>query len=105
MKARVLSLVHAEVVEAVIYLQKQSGLGETFLNQIYSKFDEIGADPESFPLWELNPLNVEIRRVLLPRFRYVIYFQMIKHEVVITAVVHGSRDCESWLKRVRHVDF
>lgn len=104
MSVRVLSPVHREIVEAATYLEQQAGLGAEFLNLVYSNLDAIKADPDSFPLWELNPLDVEIRRVLLQRFRYVIYFQVLRDDIVILAVSHGSRDYDTWLNRARQLD-
>lgn len=101
MNVRILSPVHREIVEAANYLERQAGLGADFLKLVYSHLDSVEADPESFPLWELNPLKVEIRRVHLQRFRYIIYFQVIRNEIIILAISHGSRDYDTWLNRVR----
>lgn len=101
MNLRILSPAHDEIVIATNYLQKLSGMGWEFNEQVYSKLDSIEADPNAFPLWELNSLDVEIRRVMLQRFRYVIYFQIVLDEVIILAIRHTSQDYKSWMNRIR----
>ena len=104
MTFRILSPAHNEIVAATTYLEKQSGLGGEFLGVVYSTFDDIEADFNAFPQWEMNPLDAEIRRVILKRFRYVIYYQIVHDEIVVLAVCHGSRDFGTWLKRVQQRD-
>ncbi|MBC7818728.1 MAG: type II toxin-antitoxin system RelE/ParE family toxin [Planctomycetaceae bacterium] len=105
MNFRVLIIpVHREIVQASAYLEQQAGLGAEFLNLVYTNLDAIEANPDSFPLWESNPLEIEIRRVVLQRFRYIVYFQMIRDEVIVLAVSHASRDYHNWLNRVQPLD-
>lgn len=104
MNFRVLSPVHREIVQASAYLEQQAGLGAEFLTLVYANLDAIEADPGSFPLWESNPLEMEIRRVVLQRFRYIVYFQIVRDEIIVLAVSHASRDYHNWLNRVQKLD-
>ena len=105
MNVRVLSPVHREIVQAASYLEEHGRLGADFLKLVYSTLDAIEADPASFPLWEANPLDTEIRRVILQRFQYLMFFQIVVDEIIVLSVCHGSRDHSTWLSRVQQLDF
>ena len=104
MNLRILSPAHREIAEATTYLEKQAGLGSDLIEGVYSTFTIIQADPSAFPLWELNPLNTEIRRAFLKRFRYIIYYQVVPEEIIILTVRHASQDFASWMNRVQRFD-
>lgn len=105
MNFRVLTCVREEIVSAAMWFEvKAAGLGIEFLDLVEAELGKIEADPNSFPAWEHNFLDAEIRRVILRRFEYVIYYQIVQEEVVVVSVSHGSRDYESWVKRIRHLD-
>ena len=40
-----------------------------------------------------------IRRVVVNRFPYSVYFRAEQHRIVVLAVFHGSRDPVLWLAR------
>ena len=105
MRFRVLSPANREIVDAADHLQTQCGEGVEFLRLVFKNLDAIEADPYSFPLWELNTTDLEIRRVLLTKFQYLIFYQIIRDEVIVWTVRHGSRDSAGWLKRAQQVGF
>lgn len=106
MNFRVLTVVREEIAaDARSYNEKREGLGVEFLDLVEGMLGQIEADPRSLPLWEHNFLDTEIRRGLLRRFQYVIYYQIFQDEVVVVSVAHGSRDYGSWIKRIRRPDF
>jgi len=41
----------------------------------------------------------DVRAVKLRRFRYVVYYMVLKDRVEVLAVLHGSRDESSWKSR------
>ena len=90
MNVRVLSPVHREIVQAANYLEEHGRLGAGFLKLVYSTLEAIKADPESFPLWEANPLETEIRRVILQRFSYLIFFQIVVDEIIVNLPFKAS---------------
>ena len=106
MNFRVLTSVREEIVAAAMWFDgKVAGLGVEFLDLVEAELDKIEADPKSFPEWEHNFLDAEIRRVIVPRFGYLIYYQVFQDEVLVVSVSHGSRDYESWIKRIKGLDF
>jgi plasmid stabilization system protein ParE len=40
-----------------------------------------------------------MRRALLRRFPYAIFFEVARTEIIIYAVFHGARDPQSWRRR------
>lgn len=106
MNFRVLTSVREEIVTAAMWFDgRVTGLGVEFLDLVEAELGKIEADPNSFPAWEHNFLDAEIRRVILRRFEYMIYYQVVQGEVVVVSVSHGSRDYGSWIKRIKRLDF
>ncbi len=106
MSFRVLTPAREELVAAAEwYESKTEGLGIDFIDVVEKELAAIESDPYSFPLWELNVLDAEIRRVFLQRFGFLIYYQVIQDEVIVLTICHGSRNDESWIKRVRRLDW
>lgn len=105
MKFRILSPACREIVDIADYLRTQSGRGDEFLRLVFDNLDAIESDPYSFPQWELNTTDLEIRRVLLAKFRYLIYYQITRDEVIVLTACHGSRDPGQWLSRAQQLGF
>ena len=69
------------------YEERSSGLGDQFLEELYA---DIGGIP-------LNPLLYEVvrqrvRRRLLRRFPYAIYFSLEEDQILVLGVFHCARD-------------
>ena len=78
------------------YETERTGLGLEFLGHLSKTYDRIGADPLRY-----RELEFGIRRALLPRFPYAVYFAVEPDVVVILAVLHVSRDPAEWQRRRR----
>ncbi len=76
------------------YEQRQTGLGERFLERLRSSLATISGNPEMYAV-----LRDETRAAPLRRFPYVIYYRIEAGAVVILAVVHGHRDPQVWMRR------
>lgn len=76
------------------YEHRQSGLGDDFLEHLDRALAQIHDRPLSFPL-----VNRTVRRALLHRFPYCIYFVLTGHELVILAVLYGGRKPSEWRRR------
>ncbi len=101
MKLRVLSLAETDVMEAALWYEgRQSGVGLAFWSAVDDAYRRIRAIPEGFPLWEGNSGSRPIRRLVLPRFPNVIYFEILTSEVLVIAVSHASRSPGHWLSRL-----
>jgi len=76
------------------YEKEQSGLGLEFLHELRKTYDRISQGPLKY-----QALRGGIRRALLRRFPYAVYFDPQGDSVVILAVLHASRDPAEWQRR------
>jgi len=85
----------AELLEArAWYDGERPGLGTEFLTEVRAAVALLREMPEAFPT-----VHRSIRRVLLKRFPYALYFFLDQSTVVVVAVVHGRRDPAVWRAR------
>lgn len=70
----------------------QSGLGDAFLDEVSAALHPLTDYPEISRLYHNN-----FRRILLHRFPYKIFYQVIGHRVVIFRVLHVRQCHESVL--------
>ena len=88
---------HAEVEVLAAqkwYEERRLGLGGEFRAVIDDAIDRVSRQPESFPR-----VHGEIRRALVQRFPFGLYFETIANQVVVLGVVHGHRDPKTWKSR------
>jgi toxin ParE1/3/4 len=69
------------------YERKVPGLGDEFLNEFAAAMRRLEDNPERERLYYQN-----FRRVLLRRFPYKIFYQLIGSRVVIFRVLHAKQD-------------
>ena len=86
----------AELAEAVAwYDAQQPGLGDQLGDVIAAALERLSAQPELYP--EVIP---SVRRVVLARFPYSLFYRLRWDEVEILAVFHHRRDPSTWQRRV-----
>jgi plasmid stabilization system protein ParE len=84
-----------EIEEAGLWYEDQrAGLGELFAAELFELISRIAESPLQFP--SIGPL---VRRGLLPKFPYAVYFLVENAETVIIAVLHQRRDPAVWRRR------
>lgn len=76
------------------YESQQPGLGDDFLDCVDEILNRICQIPESFPV-----VYRDVRRAVVQRFPYVVYYRIVSSRVVVTAVFHGRRDPKVWQAR------
>jgi plasmid stabilization system protein ParE len=76
------------------YESQQPGLGDDFLDCVDEILNRICQIPESFPV-----VYRDVRRAVVRRFPYVVYYRIVSSRVVVTAVFHGRRDPKLWQAR------
>jgi plasmid stabilization system protein ParE len=73
------------------YENEQPGLGLDFLNELRATYDRIADGP-----FKYQDLRSGIRRALVGRFPYAVYFAVEAGIVVVLSVLHVSRDPAEW---------
>ena len=70
-------------------------MGDEFLDELDSILRRVITDPLQFP-----KIKNQIRRALLRRFPYSVYFGLTRETVELVAVLHQRRDPRTWERRV-----
>jgi len=71
------------------YEDKRIGLGNEFLDELAEAMRRLELNPERQPFYYR-----QFRRVLLCRFPYKIFYQIIGERVVVFRVLHSKQDHE-----------
>lgn len=79
---------------ATWYEQRRDGLGLRFLGEVDRIFRRIEDGPLQYPMVE-----EEVRRALLRKFPYTVYFIEEPAQIVVLAVLHCSRHPDVWRSR------
>ena len=86
----------AELDGAVAYYQNQrSGLGLDFLADVERAFSKIQQHPELGRSYKIRGL----RRYVLQRFPFFIFYAELKACIWIVAIAHSKRKPDYWRKR------
>ncbi len=87
--------VRDELNDAYIwYESQQAGLGDEFLNCVDETLNRICLMPGSYAV-----VYRDVRRAVVQRFPYSVYYRIISSRVIVTAIFHGRRDPKSWQAR------
>jgi len=85
-----------ELIEAAVYYDKQvPGLGERFESEIRYATDLLLDQPEIGP-----PADPDLRKFILTRFPFTLYYSVTADVLRIEAVAHQSRRPGYWKPRV-----
>ena len=85
----------AELLEARDWYEaRQEGLGFEFSAAVDATIANICELPLAYPR-----VHNEIRRAVLQRFPYAVFFQLLEDKVVILAIIHGRRHPSTWQSR------
>ncbi len=84
-----------EMLDAARYYEVQApGLGSDFLDKIDGAVEDIGRNPERWPV-----LRANIRRRLVHRFPYALLYCVDLEEIVVQATMHLHRRPDYWSHR------
>lgn len=70
------------------------GLGRQFVDAVDVAVAAIAERPLGFPR-----VHGEIRRAVLRRFPYAVFFRLAADQIVVLGVLHGHRDPRTWQSR------
>lgn len=93
MNLRILELAYLEIEDAQEYYNlQQENLGDRFKKEIQKTIDHILAFPTLFPEVENN-----IRRCLLHKFPYSVFYTIDDETIVILSIAHQRRKPFYWI--------
>ena len=73
------------------YEEHNPGLGFEFIRAVDSCLASIGRNLSTYPL-----VHRDVRRALIRRFNYGIFYLIEEDKIVITACFHVKRDPQQW---------
>ncbi|MHC5761655.1 type II toxin-antitoxin system RelE/ParE family toxin [Nostoc sp.] len=76
------------------YDSQKPGLGDEFLDCVDKMVNLICQMPESYAV-----TYRDVRRAIVRRFPYAVYYRIVSSRVIVTAIFHGRRDPKSWQMR------
>jgi len=98
MKIEFLPPARAELTDAISYYNTQSeGLGYEFAAEIKRTLGRIAQYPDAW-----FKLSKRTRRCRTNRFPYGVIYQIREDTLLIVAIMHLSREPESWKSRLRN---
>lgn len=84
-----------DVAEAALWYEaNEPGLGAQFVDQVQATIDTIADQPNAF-----TTVYNSVRRALVRRFPFGVFYQIDKDGVIVIAVLHGSRHPRAWKER------
>jgi toxin ParE1/3/4 len=85
----------ADALEACRWCEEQHvGLGLVYRSALDGAVERISRTPESFAIQYRD-----LRRVLVERFPYAVFYRVYPDVILIVAILHGRRDPRVWQKR------
>jgi plasmid stabilization system protein ParE len=94
-KAIILPLAKADIKEAALWYNKQQqGLGKRFTKEVRTKVADIKSNPLAYSVRYSN-----VHTAVVDVFPFMIHFIIDNKNVLITAVLHTSRDSTEWSER------
>ncbi len=73
------------------YNGQRDGLGEEFLGEVNATFDAVERFPEIFAR-----VHGEVRRAVISRFPFAVFYRIEARRVVVLTVLHTARDPKLW---------
>jgi len=90
------SCAEQDIAQAVNwYEENATGLGSRFVLSLDATLHSILRNPEAFP-----KVYKDIRRALLLRFPYGIFYLIDENKIIVIAVYHEKRNPENWKPRI-----
>jgi toxin ParE1/3/4 len=92
---RIRAAARAEIADAFEwYLARSKDAPAEFLTELDRALEQIAEAPEQFPV-----VRGRLRRVLLRRFPYAVYYKVYPRVISVVGVIHGHRHPDTWLRR------
>lgn len=79
---------------AAWYQQRRDGLGSEFIDEFLACIDRIENKPELYPI-----IDADVRRALLRRFPYAIYYVVEPTHIQVLGIHHCGQHPDRWRTR------
>jgi toxin ParE1/3/4 len=100
MNIRFLAEAEAEVQKVAAWYEGQrEGLGDEFLAALQQGLEAISRTPQAFSLATPVQPDREVRRFVMNRFPYTIFYEVRPDEALILAVTHQKQRPGAWRQR------
>lgn len=76
------------------YEDQKEGLGESFFEYVDHMLVRISQRPQSYGI-----VYRDVRRAIMSRFPYVIYYRVVSDQVIVISIFHGRRNPKEWQSR------
>ncbi|MEA3246264.1 MAG: type II toxin-antitoxin system RelE/ParE family toxin [Gemmatimonadota bacterium] len=76
------------------YEDQRPGLGARFTESLETLWDRLDRFPQAGP-----EVHHGIRRMLVPRFPYAVYYRLVADQLEVRAVLHQHSDPSTWHQR------
>ena len=76
------------------YNSHVKNLGNSFIDYLDEKLDQISLNPELYPI-EYR----DLRKALLKKFPFCVYYRINLNKIIVFAVFHVKRNPTDWKKR------
>jgi plasmid stabilization system protein ParE len=89
----------ADITDAALwYESREPGLGLDLVSEVRATIERALKHPQKFPRIRTNP---PVRRVLVRRFPYRVFFIVRPDALVVFAVLHAARHDRTWMHRIQ----
>jgi plasmid stabilization system protein ParE len=90
---RLRSTAEEEIASIALWYESESpGLGSQFLDKIDQSLERISENPLQY-----LAISKRLRRALVKRFPYIIFFTIIEEEILIVGCRYAGQNPERWL--------
>ena len=77
------------------YEGQRPGLGRRFLSEVETALESLREYPTSYQI-----IHEQVRRILLNRFPYALFYRIVGDSNLVFACLHVSRDPQRWQERI-----
>ena len=77
------------------YEAQQPGLGVDFADRVQETLDQIARSPRTH-----ESVLEDVRRAVVRRFPYCVYYRVERSRVLVFAILHAKRNPTRWKKRL-----
>ncbi len=81
------------------YAKESEKVADNFYKQVDNSFNKISKNPHAYP-----QAYKKVRKLVIKRFPFIIYYQIKQVVVRIVAIFHASRNPEIWKDRAKNED-